>query len=116
MRKWLGFTFSTGAYTGEDYREFEREYRKKLRNIAKKNGFELVRFMPNHYEFSCFFRNHQGEYVYMSISDVRYWGNEWYDRILIRSAESDHDYTGGSNRYTNYDKLGQSISNAFGGA
>ena len=116
MKQWLDYYFSTGSYTGEDYRKFESQYRNKLKKIAKENGFQLVSFNRNHYEFSCFFKNELNKYVYMSISDVRYWKNEWYNRILIRTAESDSDFRGGSNRYTNYENLGQSISKLLGGA
>lgn len=42
---------------------------------------------------------------YISISDVRYFSNEWYDHILIRTAENETDYRGGFNNYTTLSDL-----------
>ena len=39
------------------------------------------------------------------ISDVRYFSNEWYDHILIRTAENETDYRGGFNNYTTLSDL-----------
>ena len=46
-------------------------------------------------------------YIYFSCSDVRHWRNAWYNNILIRTAKSDKDYTGGSNGYTTLEKFGK---------
>ena len=43
--------------------------------------------------------------MYISISDVRYFTNEWYSHILIRTAKSDTDYRGGFNHYTTLENL-----------
>jgi len=46
-------------------------------------------------------------YIYFSISDVRHFKNKWYDKILIRTAKSPKDYTGGSNGYTRLEDFGK---------
>ena len=101
-----------GGVTSPDYRTFERKYKNYLNKVCKANGWELVKFSPNHYEFSCFIKNGE-QYIYLSISDVRYWSEEWRKHILIRTAKSDTDYTGGSNHYTSLEALELNLQNLF---
>lgn len=102
--KYIDYEFSTGCTTGEDYKTFERKYIKYLKLIAKENGWELVNIGKSHYEFSAFFKN-KDKYVYISISDVRFFQNDWYNHILFRTAKHEKDYTGGGNQYTTLTKL-----------
>ena len=37
--------------------------------------------------------------------DVRYFANEWYNRIIIRTAKDEQDYRGGFNHYTTLEYL-----------
>ena len=73
--------------------------------MCKEYGWELVKVNKNHYEFSAFFKDTDDNYVYFSISDVRYFQNEWYNHILVRTAKHDKDYSGGQNNYTNLENL-----------
>lgn len=43
--------------------------------------------------------------MYISISDVRYFTNEWYSNILIRTAKDEQDYRGGFNHHTTLEDL-----------
>lgn len=108
LEKYLNYEFSSGCYTGEDYKQFERKYINYLKSLCKDNGWEFVRALKNHYEFSAFLKANN-QFVYFNISDVRYWLNEWYNHILIRTAESDKDYHGGQNNYTNLPDLTKNI-------
>ena len=76
IRKYLNFEFSTGCTTGEDYKEFERKYINYLKKMCQSYGWELVKPRKGHYELSAFIKK-QDQYVYLSISDVRYFLNEW---------------------------------------
>ncbi|MBQ8749088.1 MAG: hypothetical protein IJZ29_01270 [Clostridia bacterium] len=105
LKKYLNYEFSTGCYTGDDYKEFERKYISYLKAMCKEYGWELVKANKNHYEFSAFFKDADDNYVYFSISDVRYFQNEWYNHILVRTAKHDKDYSGGQNNYTNLESL-----------
>ena len=97
-----------GGITSPDYKEFEKTYRKHLRSVAKSVDGELVKFMPQHYEFSCFVKRNN-KFVYISISDVRYFRNEWQDNILIRTAQNESDYHGGSNNYATLKNINEKI-------
>ena len=73
---------------------------------------ELYSFCKNHYEFSAVVKsNKTNQFYYISISDVRYWKNEWANHILYRTMEHDKDWTGGSNRYSTLKELEENLLN-----
>ena len=110
LRKYINYEFSSGCYTGDDYKQFERKYINYLKSFCKENGWEFVRALKNHYEFSAFLKV-KNQYIYFSISDVRFWNNEWYYKILIRTAQDEKDYKGGFNHYTSLENLKDNILN-----
>lgn len=110
VEAFLGYRFSSGGITGEDYKKFERAYRAYLRELATKNGLELASFLKGHYNFSCFIRDAETkECLYISISDVRYFEHEWHDQILVRTAHDIKDYTGGTNHRVSLNQLDRYI-------
>lgn len=91
-----------GGTTSEDYRTFERKYKMILKEIGNEIGLDLYTFHKNHYEFSAVMKSRTEEkYCYISISDVRYWKNEWYSNILYRTMAHATDWSGGHNRTCN---------------
>lgn len=100
LEKYLGYEFSSGCYTGEDYKSFQTKYINFLKNTCRNNHWQLVNVGKNHYCFSAFIKSAENKCVYISIPDVRYFSNEWHDHILIRTAENETDYRGGFNNYT----------------
>lgn len=111
LEKYLDYEFSSGGYTGEDYKQFQNKYINYLRSICRQNGWELVNVGRNHYEFSAFFKNSENRYVYFSISDVRFFRNDWYNHILVRTAFDERDYHGGNNNYTRLPNLKDAVGN-----
>ena len=105
LKKYLNYEFSSGAYTGEDYKTFQTKYINYLKTMCRDNHWRLINVRRNHYCFSAFIKSAGNNCVYISISDVRYFANEWYDRILIRTAQDEQDYKGGFNHYTTLNKL-----------
>jgi hypothetical protein len=60
-------------------------------------GFRCT-FRRGHFFISGFAENlRTGKLVYFSCSDVRFFPDRWYSDILIRTAESTSDFTGGRN-------------------
>ena len=114
LEKYLHYTFSTGCDTGEDYKSFERKYINYLRALCKEHGWELCNPSKGHYFFSAFIRNPEGNYIYVSIPDVRFWKNQWYNHNLIRCARSEKDYHGGGNNYTSLPNLTRTAEWLFG--
>ena len=105
LKKYIGYEFSSGCYTGDDYKTFQTKYINFLKAICKQNHWQLVNVGRNHYCFSAFIKSAENKCVYISISDVRYFSNEWYDHILIRTTENETDYRGGFNNYTTLSDL-----------
>ncbi len=105
LEKYLGYEFSSGCYTGDDYKSFQTKYINFLKTMCRNNHWQLVNVGRNHYCFSVFIKSAENKCVYISISDVRYFSNEWHDHILIRTAENETDYRGGFNNYTSLDGL-----------
>ena len=100
LKKYVGYEFSSGCYTGDDYKSFQTKYLNYLRSICKQNHWQLVNVGKNHYCFSAFIKSAENKCIYISISDVRYFSNEWYNHILIRTAKNETDYRGSFNNYT----------------
>ena len=105
LEKYVNYEFSSGCYTGDDYKSFQTKYINYLRAVCKNNHWRLVNVGKNHYCFSAFIKSAENKCVYLSISDVRYFSNEWYNHILIRTAENETDYRGGFNNYTTLSDL-----------
>ena len=49
LEKYLDYKFSSGPYTGQDYKTFQTKYINYLRTLCKQNGWELVNIGRNHY-------------------------------------------------------------------
>ena len=105
LEKYIDYEFSSGCYTGNDYRSFQTKYINFLRSICKQNHWQLVNVGRNHYCFSAFIKSAENKCVYVSISDVRFFTNEWYNNILIRTAKNEQDYYGGFNHRTTLKEL-----------
>lgn len=115
LKKYLNYEFSSGCYTGEYYKQFERKYINYIKSLCNEFGWEFVKALKGHYEFSAFIKNNEDKYIYISISDVRYFKNEWFGHILIRSAKNEKDYTGGQNKYCGLPTLPVAIDCIFQG-
>ena len=105
LEKYINYEFSSGCYTGDDYKSFQTKYINFLRSICKQNHWQLVNVVRNHYCFSAFIKSAENKCVYISISDVRFFTNEWYNNILIRTAKNEQDYHGGFNHRTTLKEL-----------
>ena len=105
LEKYIDYEFSSGCYTGDDYKSFQTKYINFLRSICKQNHWQLVNVGRNHYCFSAFIKSAENKCVYVSISDVRFFTNEWYNNILIRTAKDEQDYHGGFNHRTTLKEL-----------
>lgn len=106
LKQYINYEFSTGCYTGNDYKTFQTRYINYLKTICKENNWSLIKVNKNHYCFSAFIKGGtENKCVYISISDVRYFNNDWYNHILVRTAKNEVDYKGGFNHYTTLDKL-----------
>lgn len=99
-----------GGVTSPDYRTFQTAYMNGLKQLCKENNWQLVSFNKNHYEFSAVIKRDDGQHIYFSISDVRYFHNEWANNILVRTMKHEKDWTGGSNNFTDIHNIMKAIN------
>ena len=103
------WSFSSGATTGQDFRVFARMFKNHLAGLIRPKGLRIVNCsLKNHYFVSGFVTNGQ-QYVYFSVSDVRFFPGKWYKEILIRRAKDEHDYTGERNHYCSLDNFQKAV-------
>ena len=98
IEKWVGFEFESSSVATEEWNAFAKDFKKHIKSQLP-DGSELLDFHKMHFEVSGFVKRGE-KYVYFSISDVRHFRDEWHNNMLIRTAEHDKDYTGGSNGFT----------------
>jgi hypothetical protein len=113
IEKWLGYNFESSSSRTPEYSAFEREFKKELVKQLPENC-ELVNWSRGHFEVSCFIKNAiSGRFAYLSTSDVRYFPDEWYNNLLIRTAKHEKDYTGGSNDSSDWKNLKKNLERLF---
>lgn len=107
IMSWIGHRFESSTVRTPEYQSFERAMRANLRKQCKENGLELVSFLPMHFQFSAVVKGvESGKYAYISISDVRFFQDEWVKHTLYRIMKHDHDWSGGSNQYCAWENVG----------
>jgi hypothetical protein len=91
----------SGSDLGQDFKDFFRREKSRLTKIFKEMGCTNIEMSYGFYYFSGFLTSKNGQIYYFSCSDVRHFD---YNQLLIRTAKSYSDYTGGSNQYVKTDK------------
>ena len=90
FKKW---EFTSSPTIQLDFKIFAKEFKKFIeKNLP--SGSNLIKFYIGHYYLYGFIKKND-KYVYFSIPDVRNFRNHWINNILIRTASSEEDFTGG---------------------
>lgn len=110
VKSYKGQAFYTSCGRTEQYAEFERACKRELKKQCVKLGINIHKFYPNHFEWSAVLEK-GGKFVYVSISDVRWW--DWYDDVLIRTMAHAEDWRGGSNNTCSFDEIGETAEKLF---
>lgn len=111
LQKYYGHIFDDyGGTTSPDYKEFESKYIRYLKRLCKKNEWTFIQANKNHYLFSAVILRNDGQHVYISISDVRYFRNSWHNNILVRTMAHAKDWHGGANYHYSLDELENGIA------
>ncbi len=105
---WKGNCFESSSQRTPEFTAFARMFCAHIQKQAKENGLEVINFSTGHFYCSGFFKNkNTGKFAYFSISDVRHFQDSWINDVLLRTAEHEKDYTGGSNRSVNIQDIGR---------
>jgi hypothetical protein len=87
------FESSTGPTP--QFREFTSTFKRELTRLLKGHATD-IKFSVGHFEISGFFTTQRGIW-YFNTGDLR--GRALGDYMLVRSAKSYKDYTGGTNHW-----------------
>lgn len=105
LDKWKYNQFQSSCSTTKEFTSFCRNIKKFIKDETN-TCFELISFNKGHFYFSGFLQNRvNGKYVYFCCSDVRYFTRKWYNALLIRTANNDKDFTGGTNHDCNINDI-----------
>lgn len=107
MINWVGKRIESES----EFKVFAKDFKKYIKQNLPE-GAELIKFNKGYFYISGFIAKDK-KFVYFSIPDVRFDYKNWYKSILIRTASSDKDFTGGSNHYTDIDNFKENIIKLF---
>jgi hypothetical protein len=94
-------TFESSSSRTPEYLAWHRSFKKAFTKFLNNHGATEIQInKPNHFNMSGFFKSRHGEIWYFSISDIR-WSKE---SMLIRTANSFKDYTGGRNQFIPFER------------
>lgn len=116
--KWLKFNFDRDGWSdnhenrNDAYVQFARDFRSDVKSMLKNTNWKIDKMSVSHFFISAFLHNEETDrFVYISISDVRYFKDEWSTNMLIRTAKSNVDYTGGYNQFCHFHNLTLALTN-----
>lgn len=112
LRPFYNYNFSSGGYIGKDFKSFNT----KFRNFVKKSlpdGWKIQYWNRGHYYCSGVIETLEHQFIYFSISDVRFFNSEWVTNILIRTMKHEKDWTGGSNHRTDVFNFSKDIQKLY---
>lgn len=91
--------FGSGGNNSEQFEEFFKDFKKSFTYQLKRLGATEISFSKGHFYISGFYKVGD-QYYYFSISDVRDGVRNFHNpKMLVRTAKSPEDYTGGGNNY-----------------
>lgn len=110
VKSYIKQHFESSYFRTEQYAEFERACKRELKKQCVKLGINIHKFLSNHFVWTAVLEKN-GKFVYVHMSDVRYW--DWYNDILIRTMAHAEDWRGGLNNTCSFDKIGETADKLF---
>jgi len=101
---WIGHKFESSCVTTYEFSKFARQFRSYIKKHMP-TSWKMLSLTRGHFFLSGFIQKSDGQIIYFSAPDVRYDKDGWFNRLLIRTAKSDKDYSGGANRFTSLTHL-----------
>lgn len=119
-KKYNGKTLAdAGSVVSREYNNFQNAFNRMAKDIAANINAEVVKTSKMHYDGSMFFKRGDN-YVYVHYGNsvgrthIRLDGNSWNSFIYCRTAQSDHDYTGGANHFVSLKQMADKIDELLG--
>ena len=110
MKKWINYIFEDyESRIKNDFLEFSNDLKADIQRQIQDFGYEIKNYSTGYFFVSGFIYNSKnGRYAYFKVGDMRDTGT-WHNRILVREARSDNDYSGGINHFVNLDSTGKEL-------
>lgn len=105
INKWEGIEFESSTTLTPEFKSFNAGFKKLMNNIW---DVHQKSFKANHFCTSGFIQLWD-DFVYVSISDVRHFSDDWKFKVLYRKATGPTDFSGGSNNYCHLMDLKEKI-------
>lgn len=102
-----------GAYMSPSAKQFAKDIKAVIKEIAINNGASLEWFNINHYDVSGMIKKDE-KYIYFHRDIERY--NKSINlshNLLIREAKHAKDFTGGRNNYCNFEEFESTMNYLF---
>ena len=105
-KKWQGFNFNeSGTRMGPDGKSLARSFHNLMKRVCAKIGAKVVRAETGHYYVFGFIQRKDGSLVYYNYGDFRGMkidvnNCDCMHGVLLRTATSTTDYTGGHNNFS----------------
>ncbi len=115
IESWLNYSFESSSGLTQEFADFASAFKKYITKQTAKD-FTLEAWSRGHFEVAGFLQHKKTKkHIYFSTSDVRYFPNEWYNHVLIRTAKDTKDYTGGINNYCQLPDIAEKSRLLIGG-
>lgn len=98
------YQFESSTEKTKEFTSFATKFKNVIKSILEETNPNCIldSFNVGHFYVSGFIKNQENnKFVYFSISDVRCSNVRHYvlDRILVRTAQHNKDFTGGANNF-----------------
>lgn len=107
--KWKHYNFYYGHWNNppregtdetDEMKQFFRDFRSDLKKILKDTNFKIYQMKKNYYDVSCIISSlDETKFIYLSLGDMRFNFNHWFEQVLVRTMKNPQDYSGGMNHY-----------------
>ena len=100
IESWLKVYFESSCSPTPEFSSFARQFKAYVKKMCG-SDFEIAGWNRGHFYLSGFIKNKKtNKLAYFMTSDVRYFPGQWYNNLLVRTAEHERDYSGGRNNWT----------------
>lgn len=115
LREYRNHEFESSTETTKEFKSFSTKFKNVIKAILEDTNpnFVLDSYNVGHFYVSGFIQNKEnGKLVYFSLSDVRggCFCNHLLSNVLVRTAQHNKDFSGGSNNYTSLEEFGLNIT------
>jgi hypothetical protein len=108
IENWIGYEFRSSTTKTPEFKAFAKDFKAAIKTKLLP-GIDLAKYSVGHFYVTGFIQNKEGKIVYFSVPDVRYQQEGWFERIMVRTARTLEDYSGGQNHFIKFNDFGDAV-------